>query len=71
MKPFIMRYARSQSLSCNEGIRTIQYCAQAEANILTEDFCLAIEHHDLCVKATGTLITEAQTDTTRDESTDR
>ena len=71
MKPFIFRYGKSQSLTAEDGIRSVQYCTQAEATILTEDFSLAIEHHDIGIKATGSLITEAQRDPTRDESTDR
>lgn len=71
MKPFILRYAQPRSGAAEEGVRGIEYCTQSEANILTEDRSLAIEHKDLGVRSTGTLITEAQTDPTRDESTDR
>jgi hypothetical protein len=71
MKPFILRYAQPGSEAPKEGVRGIEYCTQSEANILTEDRSLAIEQKDLGIRATGSIFTEAQTDSTRDESTDR
>ena len=71
MKPFILRYAQARSGAAEEEGRGIEYCTQSEVNILKEARSLAIEHKGLGVRSTGTLITEAQTDPTRDESTDR
>ena len=71
VKPFTLRYAQPRSAAAEEGVRGIEYCTQSETNILTEDRSLAIEHKDIAVRSTGTLITRAQTDPTNDESTDR
>lgn len=71
MKPFLMRYGQSQSRATEEGARNVRYSTHDEVSVFTDDWSLAIECRDLGVNSTGTLITRAQIDPTRDESTDR
>jgi hypothetical protein len=72
MQPFITKYAKLQTKKeVDKKSISFEYCTENESNIIVGSADLVMNVQDVSVEFTGTLVTKADTDTTRDESTDR
>lgn len=71
MNPLIVRFAKEQSITLDKKQCCVEYNTEIESLVVRTNGMRVIESKNAQIELTGSLVTQAEFDATRDEPTDR